>query len=380
MRDIIVLSTALALSLVGSYMVWTGDEEVIDDEAVQVYAAGPADLVSLTWDSEDSKAVVTRKTDAKGDYLWVEATTRTKKRITPDPDHPEVDGDRPITPEELQEAVDEQAADEAPSDEEEPAEGADDEAPEEEPEEDAYEVVETTKAFKGSKQADEMWEAFAPLFALRELSGGADKREAFGLDEPTGTVTVERAKGTITLTVGGETYGSKNKYVSREDQDRVFLLDDATLRPLQFAASRLTDRALLPFTGDDVRKLVVTLPSGTGFTYLQQNADDPANAFWSTAADPETADETAGTWIDKLFRMRLRNYTASEDAPTVLTPVFTYTASDQDGNSWAVEVLQATGEEGATEWYARSEHTRSLVQIPESLASGVVEDLESLGN
>lgn len=385
MREIIVLSAALAISLVGSYVVWTSEEEVIDDEAVQVYAGSADDLVSLTWESDEVTATITRKNDERGDYLWVDTVTRKKKRKAT-----EESGDRPITPDQLQEELDKKEAAEGGQDDHGHDHGHDEpeeEAPEaEEPTEgdepanieDMYETEITTKSFKGSKQADELWEDFAPLFALRELAGGDEQRAAFGLDEPTGTITVERTRGSITMTVGGETFGSKDKYVSRDDQKRVFLLDDATLRPLQFAASRLTDRALTPFSGEEVRTLEVALPAGTTLAYEQQNADDSANAYWASKSDPETADETAGTWIDKLFRMRLRNYVADDERPEQLTPVFTYTASDADGDTWAVEILETTTEEGEKEWYAQSQHARALVQVPESLASGVVDDLESL--
>lgn len=375
MREIIFLSSALALSMLGSYMVWTADESTVDDTAVMVYDAAPKDLASLTWDSEDVTAVVTRKTDAKGDYLWIETTSRTKKVRNPHGDtQAEESGDRQIDPEELEEILDED--DHGHDEEAEVPEG--EEAAAEEAKEVEYDIEVTTKAFKGNKQADEMWESFAPLHAIRALSGDADE-EAFGFSEPAGTITVARASGTpIVLTVGGETYGSKDKYVRRDGQERILLLDDAKLRPLQFAASRLTDRALIPLEAKEIRSFVLSQPSGATRTYTQVNADDPANAFWASEQKPDEADETAGTWIDKVFRMRLRNYTPDADKPDMLQPVFAYTVADESGESWKVEVLEATSAEGEKEWYAQSEHTRALVQIPESLASGVVDDLESL--
>ena len=86
MRQVIGLSVVLALSLVGSYLSWTSDEEVIDDDAVVVVQHTAKELTSLEWDSEDSTTVISRRSDDLGDYLWIESTVRTKKRKAPELD------------------------------------------------------------------------------------------------------------------------------------------------------------------------------------------------------------------------------------------------------------------------------------------------------
>ncbi len=379
MREVIVLSVALGLSLVAAYATWTSEEEVIDDEAVVVYRASPKALSSISWEGEETSAVITRKSDDKGEYLWIETERRMKRFKNPHEMEKAAEAakkdaeeeDREITPEELEEEL---LGEEEASSESEEAESEDEATAAEEPEkeeEPAFEIEVTTSAFKGSSQAEDLWESFAPLYALRELAGSPED-EAFGFDEAE-SIVVRRDGKEVELAVGGETFGSKDRYVRYGS--KVFLVDDATLRPLEFAATRLVDRALVPMSAQDVLELSVSVPEGETLEFVQQNADDPGAAYWARKADPSNADETAGTWIDKLLRIRVREYAADE--PEGLQTALTYRAFDEDGTAWAVELLKKTDGDDES-WYARAEHTRSLVEVPESLARDAISDLSSL--
>ena len=377
MRDVIVLSVVLGLSMVASYVSWTSEDVVIDDEAVVVFSADPADIQALKWESEELTATVTRKSDDKGDYLWVETESRKKRIVNPhdgSADDPALQdgGDREITEEELQEHLDEMADEEDGHDH---GDDHDDEGEGEDAPEPEYEIEVTNKAFKGSSQADDLWESFAPLEALRELDAAA-AAETVDFSEPAATIVVSRQKGDLELLVGGETYGSKDKYVKLGD--RVVLVDDATLRPLEFAATRLIDRALVPMTAEDARKIEVTPPAGATIAFVQMKADDPGAAYWASADDQETPDETAGTWVDKVFRLRLRDYPAADEVPADLTPQLRYALTDAEGASWAVDLLLGKDEKGEDAWFARSEHTRATVSVPSSLARNVVDDVGDL--
>ena len=390
MRQVIGLSVVLALSLVGSYLSWTSDEEVIDDDAVVVVQHTAKELTSLEWDSEDSTTVISRRSDDLGDYLWIESTVRTKKRKAP-----ELDRSTPGEGEGTEgegadgEASEGEGAEDAGGEAPEAAEpegaepegaepeGAEPEGEGEAPGEPEVEIETKVSNFKGSAQADEMWDDFAPLEALRELEATGEIDPAtFGFDEPEATITITTQKGEQTLVVGGQTYGSKDRYV--QHGDRVYLIDDTTLRPLQFATSRLVERSLFPSSAKETSRIEVSFGDGTSESFEQKNADDPAKAFWARASDPETADETAGTWIDKLFRLRLREYVADDEVEGDLVRVFGYTAHGGDG-AYEVELFRVDQEgEDKPLWYARSTFTRSLVTLTDSLARNVVDDLDSL--
>lgn len=336
MKQVIALSVALAAALVGAYLTWTDEsEEPKDDEAVAMFTASEADLQRLSWKSDELSVTLERKTDARGTYLWAELV-ETPKDKPKDPAH---DTDHP------------------------------EHAPEVDPE--AAKPGETKRSrFVANTQGDDLWKSFAPLMALRELPGATDKA-TFGLDAPTATVEVVRGSGPLSLVVGGETYGSKDRYV--ESGGKVYLVDDATLRPLQYAATRLVERSLFPLAEKDVEKVSVTRGDGTTLAWVQKNADDSAKAFWARADAPDTADEAGGTWVGKVFRLKLREYVDESTLTAPLEPVATYTV-EGDGEAWKVELLTSGGQ-----WYARADFNRGLVSLTESLARNVVDDIDQLG-
>lgn len=349
MRSVVALSVALVAALVGSYVVWTEEETEVTDDAVPIYNAAEGDVAKVTWKGDEQVVVVERRKDGRGEYLWVDST-ETKKPKPKDPvhgdsDHPEEEGDEP---------------------EPEPAP-----APDEPPE--------TKRAvFMANASGEDVWKSFSPLKAMRELSATGVDPATFGLAEPTATIEVVRKAGEpITLKVGGETFGSKDRYV--EHGGKVYLVDDATLRPLQFAAGRLIERSLFPLSEKETDRVDVQLKDGRTVSYVQQNKDDAAKAFWARSETPDAEDEAGATWIGKVFRLKLKEYV--DEATTTmppLEPVVSYSVTGK-GETWKIEVLKST-EGDPVQWYARSEYDRSLATLTESLVRNVVDDLDTLGS
>ena len=366
MRQVIGLSVALVVALIGAYVAWTDeDEETESDEAVAVYTAGKDDLTKLAWESKEHSVTVERRTDARGPYLWVTAVDRKFPKAKTKNPHEGL-GD--------EEDEEEGEEDEGGGTEAEPEkEGESDVAAVAEPDPNVP-IEEKTSSFLASKQGQELFDTFAPLEAMRELPVKPEDRATFGLAEPSGTVTVERKGGTVTLEVGGETYGSKDKYV--EANGKVYLVDEGLLRPLEFGGTRLVERGLFPTAEKDITKVEVQAPAGQTVTYVQANADDAAKAFWAKAETPETQDDAAGTWLDKVFRLKLKQYEDESAVTAPLEPVVSYTIHG-NGESTHVEILKSTVD-NETSWYARSDYNRQLVSLTDSLARNVVDDVPAL--
>jgi hypothetical protein len=407
-RQIVALSVALVASLIGAYLTWTDETEEVTGEAVEVYAASAKDLQKVVWDSETVDVTVERRKDERGEYLWIESTETRKPRKPPpkrpDPhDHEGEDG-----------GEDEEApadGEDAPAESPDPAEGEPVEAetpPEPEPE---PEPVVTTTRFLGNAKAEEAWAAFAPLRAPRQLDPGGADLSKFGLGDPSAepeaegdgtegaegedgedphpkpiqprkaeraTIEVVRKSGPITLTVGGETYGNKHRYV--QYGEGVYLIEQDTLKPL--ASPRgMIEQSLFPFQEADIEQVDVALPTGETYAFVQQNRDDRAKVYWARQESLDQEDGTVGTWLGKVFKLRLREYVDEAEVEGELVPVVTYTVRGK-GEQWPVEIVKATtaGEDGQeqTEWYARSAYNRSLVTLTESLVRNMVDDLESL--
>ncbi|MCB9686164.1 MAG: DUF4340 domain-containing protein [Alphaproteobacteria bacterium] len=347
MKQVVALSVALAASLVGAYMTWTDEGEEPAEDAVALYAASDSDLSKLAYTSEDLSVVIEKKKDAKGDYIWVDSTeTKRPKKKTPmdeihghddEDQNPDAEPENPLAPE--------------------PA---------------GEEKVETIhNAFVASTQGDDLWASFAPLHAMRELDKPSDP-SVFGLDQPRGTLVVTRPSGDVTLTLGGETYGSKDRYV--QVGDKVFLVDDALLKPLENAASRILERNLFPLEEKDVDTLSATGPAGTTLTWKHVNPEDAKGGFWARPESPDNDDASGGTWIGKVMRLKVRDY-VDESKLAGAQQVMAYTVAGK-GETWSVKVLRTDTE--PAEWYAISDFNRVPVSLTESLVKDVVADLDEL--
>lgn len=369
MKQVAVLATLLAISMVGSYIVWTDDSPDVTTtgDEVMVYSANPADVTTLAWKSETVDIVLERKSDTKGEYTWVTTTERKEKKAKKPPKSHGEEGEE--GEEGVPEGIEAPTDDVPPGDGAEPgAEGAEGEEPEaDEP----AEVIVTTMSFRGNKQAEEMWDSFAPLMALRELKPEDATQEFFGFDEPDGTVEVTRKGQLQSIIVGGETFGGRDKYV--KTGDRIFLLDDQAIRPLQFGKTRLLERNLQPLGEPETASVTITSPAGEK-TFVQQNRDDRAQAKWTTQEDPET-EHTVGTWLGKVYKMRAKTYVLEADIEGTLEVAFTYELKG-DTESWPVQILK--DDKTPANYYAKPTYLRGVVELTRSLASDAVEDLEQI--
>ncbi|MCB9664342.1 MAG: DUF4340 domain-containing protein, partial [Alphaproteobacteria bacterium] len=343
MKQPLVLGALLGAALVGSYLTWTDDgEEGANATDVVVLRATPDTLDRIVWTDAGKTITVARQSDELGRWLAVE----------------EVDQPTAPAPAEDTDAVDpmvEGTAGQEPTPE-----------PAGEPE---------VTRFTGNEQADDIWEAFAPLYALRELTlGGEATLESFGLDAPETTLQVTTGGRTVAIELGGEAYGTRDRYVRADG--KVYLLEDKTIRPLEFAKTRLVERRLFPLeekaiAGVDVQR------GADARSFTQRNADDRTRAFWADATSADTKDVEAGTWLGKLFRMRVRSYVDPADIEGTPRPVLAFVVRGTDGVAWPVRVVEV-GEGATSTYYAEAGFLRATVELTRSLAEEVVADLESL--
>jgi hypothetical protein len=358
MKQVATLSVALVAALVGSYLAWTDDGETVDAEQVPLYDASEADLEQIRWNTKTKDITVSKRSDARGDYWWIETVERVVPALPDEPEAPEPTDDDAPEGDDAGEEAPESPADEPASPTDEPTE---EEAP--------PEPTEKRVAFVGSEQAAELWADYAPLVALRELrTDGAVSDATFGLEEPEGTLEVVRRGQTITMEIGGETYGSKDRYVRHNG--KTYLVDDGDLRPLQYASTRMVERGLYPYPTSEIASITVTYDGRTE-QFVQQNRDDKGKAYWARSATPEEQDDTVETWVGKLTKLRLRAY-VDEAEVEGLEPLFAFQAEGAEG-SWPVEVLRAPGPTGT--YYARTAFNRSLVELTGSVAKNIADDL-----
>ena len=369
----------LLVALLGaSYLSWTAEDTGEPEEGVVLVQADSDSLTGLSWKSEKLNVEVEVRSDAVGSYLWVDLT-EIKEKPAPKSDPVDVIEDRvPDTPEASHDDDDhDDHGDDHGDDDHDDSEhdaGAEDEA-EEEPVEMIRE--EKQQAFMAGEAGDKLMASLAPLMAKRLIELSGDKVSEFGLDDPEAVLTIRRqGKPDKVLEIGGEAYGVKDRYVRDTDTGKVYLVDDQTFKPLQYAKSRLPERNLIPTDKEDVVTVTVE-GSGQQITLEHKNRDDKDAEFWAVQGS-EAASDVAEAWLDKVFRLRSAGFIQTAEIPTGLNPAFTLVATAADGAATSVTVSSGNDPDGKETWYAKSTHTRELVKLHKVLASEAAEDLATV--
>ena len=338
MRPVIVYATLLVLSLIAAWMRWTAEPSGEGEDKVVLLAGEVEQLESIAWKGKDAEALLTRKTDDHGAYLWVSTTKWEERKAPPSPP-----GEEPAL----------------------------------QPLPVVTERIERQDVFKASEKGDELLASFSPLHAIRRLEAvDATKLTEIGLDAPEETLVVTRKGKATTLVIGGEAYGTKDRYVRNEETKEVFLIDDQLLKSLEFAKTRLPDRDLWSLERPAIASARISDGSRT-LEVAQKNPDDEAKATWARAGS-EAADEQLATWMDRALKLKGTSYVdpQAEDGPKDLQPRFSLTLVPAGkGLPETLEVLQ-DGAEG--DYYGRSEHTRGLLKLLRAPTRETVEDVPAL--
>jgi hypothetical protein len=238
---------------------------------------------------------------------------------------------------------------------------------------DGNETTETkTTRFKAGSAADKLIEGFTPLMAVRELDKVDDATaKAFGLATPDTTVTVSVGGHTTTLDLGGETYGTKDRYVRNRETGRVYVVDDEPFKTLKFASTRLPERSLIAEKTEEIDSF--TLQEGaSSVQWAHKNKADTQAAYWERAGG-SGKDETFANWLDKLMKLKSTSYLQDGEAPTDLQSKFDVIVRE-DGKPTETLHISESGED----WYATSDSTRGLVKLTKGPAKDVAEDVSDI--
>jgi len=353
-RSVAVYGSLLVALMGASWLEWTSEPEVELDGQVVLLQGAEDGLEKIVWHTKDKdKAVVERRTDAYGSYLWVTYTKWTE--------------DQPITPMDPDVPADDAPAEEV--DEGEAAEG-DPDTPK------TY--TEETQVFKAGEAGAELLASLSPMLAIRKLETVDEaKLETIGLTDPQDSLEITRKGRTTVLELGGEVYGTRDRYVREKGSGAIFLVDDEVLRPLKYARTRLPDRELWDFERKDITQVSLADGSGVSADFQQRNASDEAKAFWVAAGAAENAekDTQLDTWMDKALKMRGTRYADPADLPDGLEVVFTLSI-ETSGRDPLLLTVEKDGEEG--DFWASTPYTRGRVKLLRTATEALAGDVSTI--
>jgi len=232
-----------------------------------------------------------------------------------------------------------------------------------------------TQRFVAVKDVVKLTERVAPLLALRSLGKVEPARYAeFGFDatEPA-RIKLQLGSATRELIVGGKTPGGQDVYVRTVDDDQTYVVDGNIARDLETAESRLMERALHGWDGDEAIKVKINLGEQT----RELGRSPEKKSFWSDPKTLEEKDETATNWMTKLDRLRVVEYVEKVEPPP--EPVLSVEYYSEKGKLLGrLELASKAPEPGKPdakpEYLVRTEHTRWWGQVVQSTGEQLVQD------
>lgn len=326
-RGVLVYAGLLVLALGGAYVAWTHEDERDLSESVVVLDAEADDITSITYETDRFTLTLVPKEDEFGTYLWGEtkpkAEAADEEKEKTEPEMPDPHGAPP--PPKIEAA-----------------------------------------AFKAGLAGDDMLEKLAPFTAKRELEGiTSEKLEELGLDDPDGVLTISRdGRESETFEIGGNVYGGSNVYVREPGNGKVYVVDAKLVRSLEAGERGFSDRRLFGASLQDVEAIEVRVGESSA-TFEQRNPDDPSASYWSAAGSDEKS-PVAGAWLDKVLRLHATQYVPASQEPKNLEEAYSFVVRPRSGEPTTVVLYRAwsEGDQGGEDrWFARSEHTRGLVEV-----------------
>ena len=308
----------LALSLGAAWYQWNKPPSITKgEEVVILYGEDTTTIEGISWESEKDKAVLELRSDEHGSYMWGTYTDKKKE-------------DNAV------------------------------------------------KSFKVGKDGEKLLKSLSPLVAIRSLNDLSEEKKAeIGLKEPTTSFSVTRKGKTTTFDVGSEAYGTKDLYVENRDTKAVFLLDDAKVRSLKFARTRLPERTLWSFDKETITGVTIYTTieeQSKSITLTHKNWQDKQQAKWVRDDAPEADNTQITNWVTKYLRSTNSSYALDVDVSTLTEALSIEMRADGD----KTEKLTVFHDAEKNTWYAQSTHSRGLVKLIKQSISGLYDDLPAL--
>ncbi|MGF1468966.1 MAG: hypothetical protein ACFCGT_22805 [Sandaracinaceae bacterium] len=319
MRSVLIHAILALGGLTWAYLVWTEEEGAADEEEVVVLECTPARFERAELTSEDKRTLLQPEGTGDERVLWVTAVRN------PGQDN------------------------------------------------------EVTEVFVGSEEGLAYLEQLAPLRAHRSLGELSEEQlEEVELIGGSSQLAVRCGGRTATFDLGGRAFGSGDRYLRSTDGGPVFLVDAERLAGLEAPAIRLMQRSLHTFEPTEVASLRVQA-DGAERALVQRNRLDPQRAAWVDEADPDRRNELYGNWLVSVGRLRVMTYlprdTAPEDHEQATGPqeeILRLEYRGEGGNELGfLELVRVPESETSMLYYARTEATKSWVQVPTSAAEEV---------
>ncbi|MBW2732403.1 MAG: DUF4340 domain-containing protein [Deltaproteobacteria bacterium] len=233
--------------------------------------------------------------------------------------------------------------------------------------------------FIGNKATEELMKTLAKLPAIRSLGTLAkEKLEEFGLTTSDKTLTIIEGSNTRVFTVGKRTHGNMDYYLQDRSDQRVYVVRPRAMQDLSYAEYRLMERNLHTFDTTEFDRVRIR-QGNKGLMLQQHNRRKPSKATYSRLGGDGKAKAHFRAWMQKLGRLRTAEYPKADTPLKGLTPVVKVEFFNGQKKLGTTELLVLQkGITGPANYYARSETSRVVVKVNESVVKELEKDLPIL--
>ncbi|HET6611598.1 MAG TPA: DUF4340 domain-containing protein [Kofleriaceae bacterium] len=251
--------------------------------------------------------------------------------------------------------------------------------------------------FPVGDHGDELVKNFTALKALRDLGPLSDEaKKTYELADTKRQVTVFFKGGKQkTLSIGGNVYGSGDRYVLDPETGHGYAMAGDVLRPLSSGQAMLRLNELHAYDAKDVKSAVVTTDAGKQkMVRTDPDGEGGKAPGWADAKTPKELSQTLGNFVDRIAKLRAREFSPDQDMAKV-TEIATVTYLDDDGEKLGYLSLykheptpgEANDEADGTapkvkgettEYFLRTERTRVLGVVSPLAAGRILQDLDQI--
>jgi hypothetical protein len=332
---LVIHYSLLIVAALGAYWVYSAPDETAPEQETPIWDISLSDIDRITF-SEDAKIV--EMTPNKGKRVTISIDKRDEK--IPDPEKWD---------EEEDEETDKKKS-----------ESGDD--------------IERS-VYPAEENLTKKLEARFPLLAKRQIGAvRGDALARFGFDKPQGVLRITAKGRTAVFEVGAGSYGGQTTYLRERPDGEVFLIDANLIRLLDIAPPRHMDRKLLGVDKNDIS--AVTVEEGDKSRRMVKVGMGP-KAKWAPATSQDTPNDMMTNWVSAFFRMSTKQYLLENDMPK-MTPIARIGIEVEGKQVDTLALAQTNDKEGKKQYFAKSTHTGSWVEVSRFAAESVVSDLPSI--
>ena len=234
------------------------------------------------------------------------------------------------------------------------------------------------REFPGNDRCREVFQEAALFEATRDLGvPEAGDLAGFGLDAPEDALVVSTRRGEERFALGKVLYGTSKRYVRREANGKLYVVNTAFLEAIKSEGAYI-DRRLHSFFLRRADHAVVRA-RGRELTLIRATEiTQQALPFWAPVDRPEEENELYGDWLRKTVGLYAVDFPTEEaQKPSSALQIDYLRGEELLGTLELIEDL-AEDEDSPQRYRARGEITPGDVIVPRFAALEIMQDLDNL--